>query len=59
MHQVKRNVMIQKSFYEELDQVFDYFPKYYITIFFEILMQNWGERISSNLSLGMRVYVRK
>ena len=30
MHQAKKKVMSQKSFYEELEQVFDHFPKYHI-----------------------------
>jgi len=32
------------SFYGELEQVFDHFPKYHM----EILMQKWGERLFSN-----------
>ena len=31
-------------YYEELEQVFDHFPKYHM----EILMQKWGERLFSN-----------
>jgi len=30
MHQAKRRVLIQKSFHEELKQVFRYFPKYHM-----------------------------
>jgi hypothetical protein len=33
MHQVQRKVMIQKiDFYEELEQVFNHFPKYQMKI---------------------------
>jgi hypothetical protein len=46
------------SFYEELEQVFDHFPKYHMKIVLEILMQNGGGRILSNRQSGMRVYIR-
>jgi len=36
------------SFYEELEQVFDHFPKYHTKILLGDLMQNWRERIFSN-----------
>jgi len=36
------------SFYEELEQVFDHFPKYRTKILLGDLMQNWRERIFSN-----------
>ena len=36
------------SFYEELEQVVDHFPKYHMKIVLGDLMQNWGERIFSN-----------
>ena len=36
------------SVYEELEQVFDHFPKYHMKILLGDLMQNWGERIFSN-----------
>jgi exonuclease III len=32
MHQLRRKVMIQKSFYEELEQVVDHIPKYHMKI---------------------------
>jgi len=49
--------MIQQiSFYDELEQVFDYFPKYW-KFCEETLMQNWGQRIFSNWQLGMTVYL--
>jgi hypothetical protein len=44
------------SFYEELEQGFDHFPKYHTKILLEILTQKWGERICSNLRLERRVY---
>ena len=46
------------SFYEELEQVFDHFPKYDMKILFGDLTQNWGERIFSNRQLGMIIYIR-
>ena len=30
MHQLRKKVMSQKVFYEELEQVFDHFPKYHM-----------------------------
>ena len=45
------------SFYEELEQVFDHFPRYHMKILL-MLMQKWGERIFSNRQLGTRVYIR-
>jgi hypothetical protein len=46
------------SFYEELDQDFDHFPKYHTNILVGDFIQNWGERIYSNPQLGMTVYFR-
>jgi hypothetical protein len=43
----------EDSFYEELEQVFDDFPKYRMKILKDILMPKWGERILSNRQLGM------
>jgi endonuclease/exonuclease/phosphatase family metal-dependent hydrolase len=34
MHQQKRKLIIKDSFYEELEGVFDHFPKYHMTILF-------------------------
>ena len=36
------------SFYEELEQVFDHFPKYDIKILLGDLKQKWGDRIISS-----------
>jgi len=33
------------NFYEELEQVFHHFPNYHMKFCYEILMQNWGERV--------------
>jgi len=49
--------MIQDSFYEDLEQIFDNFPNCHMKILQEILMQKWGERIFSYQQLGMRVYI--
>ena len=46
------------SFYEELEQVFDHFPRYHMKSYWEILMQKWGERIFSSRQLGLRVCIR-
>ena len=46
------------SFYGELEQVFDRFPKYHTKIILGFLMQQWGERIFSNRLYGMKVYIR-
>ena len=45
------------SFYEELEQVFDNFPKYHMKILLGDFNEKWGERIFSNRQLGMRVYI--
>jgi len=41
------------SFYEELEQVFIIFLITTSNFYYEILMQNWGERTFSNRQLGM------
>jgi hypothetical protein len=46
------------SFYEEVEQVFDHFPKYQTKIFLGDFNEKWGERIFSNRQLGMRIYIR-
>ena len=51
-HQVKeKNDDSKNSCYEELEQVFDHFPKYHKKILL-------GERVFSNRQLGMTVYIR-
>ena len=45
------------SFYEELEQVFDHFPRYH-KILSGDFNEKWGERIFSNRQLGMRVYIK-
>ena len=44
-------------FYEELEQLFDHFPKH-MKILLGILIQSSGERIFSNRKLRVGVYVR-
>jgi hypothetical protein len=39
---------LKDSFYEELEEVFDYFPKYDMKILLGDFTQKWGERIFSN-----------
>jgi hypothetical protein len=34
MRRLRRKTMTQRSFFEELEQVFDHFPKYHMKIFF-------------------------
>jgi hypothetical protein len=46
------------SFYEELEQVFDHFPRYDIKILLGNFKAKVGKRIFSNRQLGMRVYIR-
>ena len=51
--------MIQKTvFYEELEQVFDNFPRYHMKLLLGDFKAKRGERIFSNRQLGMRVYIR-
>jgi len=54
MHQVRR----KDSFCEELEQIANIFLSSIRKFSLEILMQNWGDRISSNQQLGMTVYIR-
>jgi len=46
------------SFYEELEQVFDHFPRYHRKILLGDFKAKVG-RIFSNRQLGMRVYTRR
>ena len=47
------------SFYEELEQVFDHFPRYRMKILLGDFNEKAGrERIFSNRQLGMRIYIR-
>ena len=46
------------SFYEDLQQVFDHFPKYHMKTLLGDFNAKVGKRISSNLQLGTRVYIR-
>jgi len=54
----KKSYGSKDSFYDDLERVFYYFSNCHIKILLEDLMQKWGERIFSNLQLGMRVYIR-
>ena len=49
----ERSYNSKYSFYEELEQVFDHFPKFCLKIPLEDYIKNWGERIFSNQQLGM------
>ena len=44
------------SFYEELEQVFDHFPKYHMKMLLGDLMQKWGKRKFSSQQLDRRVF---
>ena len=47
------------SFYDELEQVFDHFPRYHMKILLGDFNAKVGrERIFSNRQLGRRVYIR-
>ena len=50
--------MIQKSFYKELEQVFDHFPKYHMEILLGDFNAKVGEGLFSDRQLGMTVYIR-
>jgi hypothetical protein len=43
--------------YEELAQMFDYFPKCHMKFQLGNFNAKFGERLFSNLKLGMRVYM--
>jgi len=45
------------SFYEQLEQVSDHFPKYHMKILLDFI-KKWTERIFSNQQFGMRVCIR-
>jgi hypothetical protein len=53
----EKNDESKDGFYEELEQVYYNFPKYHMKILLRDFNAKWGERISSNLQLGMRVYI--
>ena len=46
------------SFYEELGQVIDHFPRYHMKILLGDFNAKWGERIFPSRQLRMRVYIR-
>ena len=60
MHQVrKKSDKSKDSFYEELEQVFDHFPKYHMKILLGDFNAKVGrERIFSSQQLGRRVSIR-
>jgi hypothetical protein len=49
---------IKNSFYEELEQVFDKFPKYHMKMLFGDFNAKVGRETLSNLLLGMRLYTK-
>ena len=46
------------SFYEELEKVFDHFPRYHMKILLGNFNAKVGRENISNRQLGMRVYIR-
>ena len=54
---VEKSAESKDSFYEELEQVFYHFPKYYMKILLGDFNAKVGERRFSNRQLGMRVYI--
>jgi len=47
------------NFYEELEQVFDHFPKYYVKIMLgDLNAKVWRKNTFKNRQLGTRVYIR-
>lgn len=54
-----KNNVTKDSLYEELDCIFDHFPKYLHEKFcWEIFMQMSGQNLFSDWHLGMRVYMK-
>ena len=49
---------INNSFYDELEQGFDNFPKYHVKILLFDFNAKLGRKIFSNQQIGMRVYIR-
>jgi len=45
------------DFYENLDQVFDYFPKYNMKILLDF-NEKVRREVFSNRQMGMRIYIR-
>jgi hypothetical protein len=59
MHQERRKVMIQKrDFYEELEQVFDHFPKYHMNILLGDFNAKVGRENIFKLVVGNGVCIR-
>jgi hypothetical protein len=52
MHQVRRKVMIQNTVYEELQQVFDHFPKYHMKILLGDFNAKVGRENTFKLKIG-------
>jgi exonuclease III len=48
----------KNSSYEELEAVFNHFPKYHVKILLGDFNAKWGERILSNRQLEMTDYIR-
>jgi hypothetical protein len=44
------------GFNQELQQVFDQFPKYHMKILLRFLIEKWGEGKFSDRQLGMRAF---
>jgi hydroxypyruvate isomerase len=49
---------VKSSFYEELERVFDKFPKYHIKILLEDFNAKVSRKIFLNRQLGMKVYTK-
>jgi hypothetical protein len=49
---------MKESFYEELERVFDKFPKYHIKIMLADLMPKKVGKTFSNQQLGVKVYTK-
>jgi len=59
MHQVrKKSDKSKDSFYEELEQVFDHFPKYHMKMLLGDFNAKVAERIFSSQQLDRRVSIR-
>jgi hypothetical protein len=49
---------MKNSLYEELDRVFDKFPKHHLNILLGISMKDWIGKIFSIQQFGMRVHMK-
>jgi hypothetical protein len=49
---------LKEDFYEELQQIFDHFPRHHMKIVLGDFMQKWAQGIFSNRQFGIRFHIR-